>query len=211
MGTPGVDHPRPDTEVEVTSLGRDVSVGARVEVAGPTVLVIRPSAGEFVDAQVVRVGERISLFWQGPEGGRGLPADVTTVERGVAPRWHLQVAGPAEEVQRRTAVRARVALPVSLRRNGGEATGTTVDLSEAGTRAVLEGWGSAPEAGSPLELTLQLEDGPLVTRAEVARQQARGVRWLMSIRFVGLAEKEQDRLRRRVFQALREERARTIE
>jgi hypothetical protein len=33
----------------------------------------------------------------------------------------------------------------------------------------------------------------------------------MSIRFVGIPEKEQDRVRRRVFQALREERARSVD
>jgi c-di-GMP-binding flagellar brake protein YcgR len=39
------------------------------------------------------------------------------------------------------------------------------------------------------------------------RTQARGARWVMSIRFVDVQEKDQDRVRRRVFQALREERA----
>jgi hypothetical protein len=42
----------------------------------------------------------------------------------------------------------------------------------------------------------------------VLRQQSRKARWLMSIRFLGLREKEEDRLRRQVFRALREERAR---
>jgi c-di-GMP-binding flagellar brake protein YcgR len=36
---------------------------------------------------------------------------------------------------------------------------------------------------------------------------ARGARWVISIRFTNMQEKDQDRLRRRVFQALREERA----
>jgi c-di-GMP-binding flagellar brake protein YcgR len=42
----------------------------------------------------------------------------------------------------------------------------------------------------------------------VIRQQSRGARWLMSLRFLNLEERDGDRLRRRVFQALREERAR---
>ena len=46
------------------------------------------------------------------------------------------------------------------------------------------------------------------TKAEVVRTQARGARWVMSIRFTNIQEKDQDRVRRRVFQALREERAR---
>ncbi len=208
MSTPGVEHPPQDAEVEVTSLGRGLSVSARTEAVAPSVLVVRPSASEFVDQLVVRVGEQVSVFWQGPDGGRAVPAVISTVERGTVPRWHLQVSGPAEDSQRRTAVRARVALPLAATVNGGEATGRTVDLSEAGTRAVLEGWGTPPETGTHLQLSLELEDGALRTRAEVARQQSRGTQWTMSIRFTDLPEREQDRLRRRVFQALREERAR---
>jgi len=45
----------------------------------------------------------------------------------------------------------------------------------------------------------------------VVRTQARGARWVMSIRFVNIQEKDQDRVRRRVFQALREERARAAD
>ena len=41
----------------------------------------------------------------------------------------------------------------------------------------------------------------------MVRTQARGARWVMSIRFTDIQEKDQDRVRRRVFQALREERA----
>jgi c-di-GMP-binding flagellar brake protein YcgR len=59
-----------------------------------------------------------------------------------------------------------------------------------------------------VDLTLDLGDGSMKVVGEVVRQQSRGARWLMSIRFLGLQEKEEDRLRRRVFQALREERAR---
>ena len=58
-----------------------------------------------------------------------------------------------------------------------------------------------------LILHLALEDGAIKTKAEVVRTQARGARWVMSIRFLNIQEKDQDRVRRRVFQALREERA----
>jgi c-di-GMP-binding flagellar brake protein YcgR len=80
-------------------------------------------------------------------------------------------------------------------------------LSEAGIRAMFQGFGAPPEAGSTLDLHISLEDGPIRTRAEVVRNQARGAEWLMSIRFLNIQEKDQDRVRRRVFQALREERA----
>jgi c-di-GMP-binding flagellar brake protein YcgR len=40
---------------------------------------------------------------------------------------------------------------------------------------------------------------------------ARGARWMLSLSFLRIEEKDQDRIRRRVFQALREERARLAE
>ena len=57
---------------------------------------------------------------------------------------------------------------------------------------------------------LQLEDDALVTPAEVVWYRVRGARWTLSLRFPALPEKEQDRLRRRVFRAMREDRARAL-
>jgi c-di-GMP-binding flagellar brake protein YcgR len=45
----------------------------------------------------------------------------------------------------------------------------------------------------------------------VVRLQARGASWLLSLRFLNMQERDQDRVRRRVFQALREERARATD
>ncbi|MGY1662584.1 flagellar brake protein [Geodermatophilus sp. SYSU D00705] len=208
MSTPGVDHPMQDCEAEISTATRSLSVSARVESTGPAAVVVRPSAGDFVEQTVVRVGEPVSVFWMGPEGGRSLMAEVTTVERGAVPRWHLAVTSPAEETQRRTAVRARVSLPVVAAVNGVDLDGETLDFSEAGCRAVVEAYGNEPLPGARMGMTLELEGGALVTVAEVVRQHTRNSRWHLSLRFVDLPEKEQDRLRRRVFQALREERAR---
>ena len=119
----------------------------------------------------------------------------------------MRATGPAEASQRRKAVRGRVSVPVTAEYGAVELKGTTVDLSEAGLRAEFEGLGAPPEAGAKVDLTVQLEDGGIKTKAEVVRTQARGARWVMSIRFVNIQEKDQDRVRRRVFQALREERA----
>jgi PilZ domain len=211
MSTPGVDHPMQDCEAEISTAARSLSVSARVESSGDTAVVVRPSAGDFIEQTVVRVGEQVSVFWMGPEGGRSLMAEVTTVERGAAPRWHLAVTSPAEETQRRTAVRARVGLPLVAAVNGVDLEGETVDFSEAGCRAVVEAYGNAPVPGARMGVTLELEGGALVTGAEVVRQQTRASRWHLSLRFLDLTEKDQDRLRRRVFQALREERARQSE
>jgi hypothetical protein len=208
MSTPGVDHPMQDSEAEISTAARSLSVSARVESSGDTAVVVRPSAGDFVEGTVVRVGEQVSVFWMGPEGGRSLMAEVTTVERGAVPRWHLAVTSPAEETQRRTAVRARVSLPVVVAVNGVDLEGETLDFSEAGCRTVVEAYGNAPLPGARMGVTLELDGGALATGAEVVRLQTRASRWYLSLGFVGLAEREQDRLRRRVFQALREERAR---
>jgi c-di-GMP-binding flagellar brake protein YcgR len=120
----------------------------------------------------------------------------------------MRATGPAEASQRRKAVRGRVTVPIQATYAGIELKGETVDLSEAGLRAEFDGYGAPPEAGAKLDLAVKLEDGLFKTKAEVVRTVARGARWAISIRFVNLDEKLEDRARRRVFQALREERAR---
>lgn len=204
---PGVDHPEEQTEAEVTLTGRGISVSSRVEVVQNEYISVRPSVGEFVDQVVVRVGDVVELFWKTSDAQRALPAEVTEVEQGPVIRWRMRATGPAEASQRRKAVRGRVAVPVTVEYGSVELNGETVDLSEAGLRAEFEGLGAPPEAGAKLDLLFKLEDGPVKTKAEVVRTQARGARWVMSIRFANIQEKDQDRVRRRVFQALREERA----
>ncbi|CCG01087.1 flagellar brake protein [Blastococcus saxobsidens] len=205
---PGVDHPVEQTEAEVRLAGTNIAVTARVEVVHEGVISVRPSAGDFAQDTVVKVGDPVEVFWRTDDGQRALPADVLEVQQGAVVRWRLAVTGVAEHSQRRAAVRGRVSFPVEARLGNVELTGTTIDISEAGTRAEFEGFGLAPDAGTTLALSIAFEDGPVNTTAEVIRLQARGARWVLSIRFLDIAEKEQDRIRRRVFQALREERAR---
>ena len=204
---PGVDHPVEQTEAEVTLTGRGVSVTARVEVVHDGVISLRPSVGDFVEQAVVKTGDAVEVFWKGEDNQRAVPAEVVDVEQGAVTRWRVRVTGPAEDSQRRKAVRGRVDVPVEVEYGAVVLRGQTVDLSEAGLRAEFDGFGAPPEAGAGLQLTLSLEDGVIKTRAEVVRTQARGARWVMSIRFSDIQEKDQDRVRRRVFQALREERA----
>jgi c-di-GMP-binding flagellar brake protein YcgR len=204
---PGVDHPEEQTEAEVTLIGRGVSVSSRVEAVHDGFITVRPSVGEFVDQVVVRVGDAVEVFWKGEDTQRALPAEVTEVEQGAVIRWRMRITGPAETSQRRKAVRGRIAVPVEAEFGAVDLKGTTMDVSEAGLRAEFDGLGAPPEAGAKLALVVHLEDGVVKTRAEVVRTQARGARWVMSIRFVDVQEKDQDRVRRRVFQALREERA----
>ncbi|MCV2491199.1 PilZ domain-containing protein [Geodermatophilus sp. YIM 151500] len=205
---PGIDHPEEQSEAHVSLTGRGVSVSARVEMVQNDTVVLRPSAGDFVEQAVVSVGSVVELFWKGQDDFRTAPAEVTAVEQGAVLRWRLRMTGPAEVSQRRTAVRGRVVLPLEAGLGSLELTGETADLSENGARLLLEGFGMLPEAGSTMDLRIDLESGPLQVKAEVVRVQARGARWSMSVRFPDIAEKDQDRVRRRVFQALREERAR---
>jgi hypothetical protein len=207
-GEPGVDHPEEQSEAEVTLTGRGISVSTRVEFVGDGVITVRPSVGEYVEQVVAATGDRVEVFWKAGEETRAVPAEVLSAEAGAAPRWRLQVTGPSEVSQRRQAVRGRVGLPLEIGYGSVELTGETVDLSENGLRAAADGLGVPPEPGSTLDLELQLEDGPLKVKGEVVRFQARGARWLLSIRFRDMQEKDGDRVRRRVFQALREERAR---
>jgi c-di-GMP-binding flagellar brake protein YcgR len=204
---PGVDHPVEQTEAEVTLIGRGISVSSRVEVVQNEFISVRPSVGEFVEQVVVKVGDVVEIFWKTEDAQRAMPAEVTDVEQGAIIRWRMRATGPAEASQRRKAVRGRVNVPVTAEYGSVDLKGTTIDLSEAGLRAEFEGMGAPPEAGAKLKLSVQLEDGGIKTAAEVVRTQARGARWVMSIRFVNIQEKDQDRVRRRVFQALREERA----
>jgi c-di-GMP-binding flagellar brake protein YcgR len=205
---PGVDHPVEQTEAEVTLIGRGISVSSRVEVVQNEFISVRPSVGEFVEQVVVKVGDVVEIFWKTEDAQRAMPAEVTDVEQGAIIRWRMRATGPAEASQRRKAVRGRVNVPVTAEYGSVDLKGTTIDLSEAGLRAEFEGMGAPPEAGAKLKLSVQLEDGGIKTAAEVVRTQARGAHWVISIRFVNMQERDQDHVRRRVFQALREERAR---
>jgi len=208
-GQPGVDHPEEQTEAEVTLTGRGISVSARVDFVVGGVISVCPSVSDYLERVVAAAGDQVQVFWKVGDETRALPAEVLQVEAGTAvPRWRLQVTGPAEVSQRRQAVRGRVVVPLEIGYGSAELTGQTVDLSENGLRAAAEGFGVPPEPGSALDLAIQLEDGLLKVKGETVRVQTRGTRWLLSIRFRGVAEKDGDRIRRRVFQALREERAR---
>ncbi len=210
MTTPGVDHPHRDGEVEVVLLGHRVSVSARVEAADAATVVLRPSVGEFAGRRVVRIGEEVQLLWPDASGARTVPAEVATVQRGAVPRWHLDVTAPAEPVQRREAVRGRLVVPLTVTVNGADLEGTVLDLSESGVRAAVDAHGPPPSPGTTVAIVLRLEDDVLATPAEVVRYRVRGSRWTLSLRFPDLPEKEQDRLRRRVFRAMREDRARAL-
>lgn len=203
-----VDRPQESTPADITLVTRGITLGARVERSADSRMVIRPSSEAFARTTGVKPGDPVELFWRAGFEERTLPAQIVEIDDGDGLSWHVVATGPAERSQRRKAVRARVELPVSLVCNGAQLQGETVDLSEAGMRADCGGWGLPPEPGTPVQVTLTLENGFVDLRGEVVRHQVQGARWQLSMRFDSISEKDQDRLRQRVFQALREERAR---
>jgi hypothetical protein len=208
MSEPGIDSPEVDGEAQVALPGRGITVSSRVESVDGDLLTLRPSVSDYVDQEVVTQGSLVEVQWQRPEDQRAAPAGVVAVETGAVLRWRLRLIGPAEVIQRRKAVRGRVLLPVEVGLATVELSGESSDLSEDGVRFSVDGFGLQPAPGDPVDLRIELESGPLVAKGEAVRVIARGARWFLSTRFVDLEEREGDRIRRRVFQALREERAR---
>lgn len=208
MSEPGIDHPEVDGEAQVSLPGRGITVSSRVESLEGDVLALRPSVSDYVDQAVVFPGALVEVQWQRPEDQRAAPAEVVAVENGAVLRWRVRITGPAEVTQRRKAVRGRVVVPVEVGMGNMELKGESGDLSEDGVKVSIDGFGLQPEPGDSVDLRIDLEGGTISVKAEVIRVAARGARWFMSTRFLNIEEKDQDRIRRRVFQALREERAR---
>jgi hypothetical protein len=199
--------PQETSQADVTLVSRGITVTACVDVSTESTIVVRPGGDGTAWKTAVKDGDPVALYWVGAEEERSLPAKIIEVEPGDEVRWHLVATGPAERSQRRKAVRARVSLPVYIPWSDGQMVGETVDLSEAGMRCLVDGWGLPPEPETRLEMGITLADEELHLRGRVVRQQAQGPRWLLSMSFLDLQDRDANQLRRRVFQALREERA----
>jgi|1186.fasta_scaffold596446_1 hypothetical protein len=213
MSDVGDDRPTAGTEIQLTPLRKGVSLTGSVESAqGATLvgstLVVRPDAPELAEAWAIDAGDRVEVFWRVHGTGLAVPTTVVAVLPGDDACWELRVTGPAEPSQRRQAVRAGVRLPIRVHVAGTDTVGETADLSEAGCRVLVDGWGLPPEPGLPAEIALDLEDGELIAPARVVRVLVRGARWWISLELRNPSEQTRDRLRRRVFGQLRAERAR---
>jgi hypothetical protein len=203
-----INRPEETASADVTLISRGVTVTAHVEVSDTFVVVVRPTAGgPGWDSTAVQPGDPIELYWVGGQEERTLAGTVSQVEGGADPRWHLAVSGQAERSQRRKAVRARVAVPVVIPWAGAQMAGTTIDLSEGGMRALMDGWGAPLDPGTRSQVSLDLGDALLYLRGEVVWTTIRGAQWMLAMKFDDLLDKDADLLRRRVFQALRDERA----
>jgi hypothetical protein len=216
MATPGVDYPEERAVLDVKASSRpDVLLSFVEQVSGEELVL---SVGEDAQRRRVRLdsGEHLELIWRGPEELRSLPAQLVEVVGGTAPTWRLKIVGPASRGQRREAVRAPVSVPVEIAVNHRVLAGTTIDLSEGGALCLLRSRIGADrpavEVGDVLSLTVDLDGEPLTTSAEVIRHHRR---WRdghteLSLRFVGLGERGEDAIRRRVFAELRDLRIRGL-
>ena len=205
-----IDRPEERASADVTLVAHGITVTASVEVSNSGLVVVRPEGDGSAWKAAVGRGEAVELYWVGGEEERTLKGLVTMVEDaedGDDARWHLAVNGPATRSQRRQAVRARVQLPILIPWAGAQMTGNSVDISEAGVRAQMNGWGVPLDPGTPCQVSIDLGDTLVHLIGEVVWTQVRGAIWLMAIKFPDVPEQAGDRLRRRVFKALRDERA----
>jgi hypothetical protein len=203
-----LDRPEPSSSADVTLVARGLTVTASVEASSAEVVVVRPGGdGATWKADIVRLQDRVELYWIGGQEERTLPGTVSEIEAGEDPLWHIAVSGPAERSQRRRSVRARVGVPVFIPWADGQLTGNTVDLSEGGMRALVDGWGVPLDPGTPSRVTLTLDETSVELRGEIVWTSIRGPQWLLAMKFLDVPENVADRIRRLVFQALRDERA----
>lgn len=136
-----LDRPEESSSADVTLVTRGITVTARVELSSTGLVVVQPSGeGATWKTDVVQLRDPVELYWIGGQEERTLPGTVAEIEGGEEPRWHITVDGPAERSQRRSSVRARIAVPVLIPWADGQLTGTTIDLSEGGMRALVDGW-----------------------------------------------------------------------
>ena len=190
MSDDDLDRPEESTSADVTLITKGVTVTALVEVSSTGTVVVRPTGGgPGWQESPVQTGDAVELYWVGGEEERTLGGKISRVDGGSEPRWHVAVKGQAQRSQRRKAVRARIELEVLIPWAGAQMTGTTVDLSESGMRALMDGWGVPPLPGTPSQVSLTLEDALVHLHGEFIWTSIRGAQWLLAMQFVDVPDK----------------------
>jgi c-di-GMP-binding flagellar brake protein YcgR len=211
MNEPDVSRPLESSQADVTLITRGITVTAVVDVSTEQTLVVRPTGEGGEWKTKVRTGDPVEVFWIAGNEERTLPARITEVEGGDELRWALATSGPSERSQRRKAVRARVAVPVVVPWSDYQLAGATLDLSEGGMRARVDGWGVPPQSGTPVQVDLDLGNRMIHLQGEMVWHTAKGATWVLAVRFVDVPERDADLIRMHVFAALRAERARSAD
>jgi PilZ domain len=149
------------------------------------------------------------LIWRGARAMMQAPVTVVDVQRRPAPSWSLRLNAVGMPCQRRSFVRATVAMPAVLHHGEDRYEATAVDLSEGGMRCRTKG---PLPVMSGTDVTAELTvDGACVTlaaRLTRVRHGERGMPTDVGLTFTGLKIRDADRMRRIVFDQLRRERAR---
>lgn len=207
---PELDRPEESSSADVTLISRGLTVTAYVELSSSGMVVVRPVAqAAAAEVPQIHADDAVELYWVGGQEERTLNGQVVRVETGETPLWHVSVNGPAARSQRRKAVRAQVRVDVVMPWAGAQMMGHTVDLSEGGMRALMDGWGLPPDPGTAAQVSLALDDALIHLPGEIVWTSIPGAQWLLAMRFLEVPEKAGDLLRKRVFQSLRDERAKT--
>ncbi len=141
---PDVQRPEVSTQADVTLVSRGITVTACVTRSDEFGLVVSPAAIDRPWQDVIKPGDPVEVYWVSGYEERTLPAKVASIENDGEPSWHLRPTGPAERSQRRKAVRAAAELPVVMPWSGALLKGLTVDISEGGVKALVDGWGLPP-------------------------------------------------------------------
>ncbi|MGI9951197.1 PilZ domain-containing protein [Moorellaceae bacterium AZ2] len=212
---------RVNRKITITQLssGRGFSTVIQ-EVGQEDFAVLAPEVGEVA----LTVGEKVRAVVTAPEAKYEFETRLQKQAFDPVYLYYFRRPQEVRRIQERSFVRAKVALeiryaPLAEEQGSGQAPwgrpvldrkGYTVDLSGGGAQLVLK---EKPEVNSLLLLSLPLPDGkgaPLVLKARVRRVAPRIIdrleRYEVGVAFENLAEKDEDRLVKFVFQRLREER-----
>jgi hypothetical protein len=189
--------------LDVQAAGADEALTATVLEADTTTLAV--TVGRTPSGRPVRLepGTELTLAWTDDTALLTVRARLLCASFAGEPRWELRVAGPVRRIQRRSALRVAVRLPVTVNAGGPVQAGRTVDLSANGSRLLLAGpptdeWGEpVRSAGDRMLFTLQLDGRTVTSEAELVRRHRRlDGRWEASVEFTRLTEGQQEALRR---------------
>jgi hypothetical protein len=206
--TDGEELPGPRSVLDVHVPDRDDLLVSFVpeDQPGDGVLVVTVAQDRTGRRVRVPVGDTVELLWSSRRGPRARSARVLEVDTGGEPTWRLEPLGPVRDGQRRGAVRVEVGLRTAVADGARTVEGISLDLSETGVRGrwpLEDGW---PAVGDELAVTVQLSDTVLLTgpaRVRRAYPTTDG-RVEASLEFSDWPERDQDQVRRRVFERLRQ-------
>ncbi|MEI4271686.1 PilZ domain-containing protein [Klenkia sp. LSe6-5] len=206
--TDGEELPGPRSVLDVHVPDRDDLLVAFVLEEQPAdgVLVVTVAQDRTGRRVRVPVGDTVELVWSSRRGPRARDARLLQVDPGAEPTWRLEPLGVVRDGQRRGAVRVEVGLRTDLSDGPRTAEGISLDLSETGVRGrwpLADGW---PAVDDEVAVTLQLSEDLLLTGPSRVRRAypTTDGRVEASLEFLDWPERDQDLVRRRVFERLRQ-------